>query len=206
MPTILFNKPFGVLSQFTPEGNHRALDEFHFPKGVYAAGRLDHDSEGALLLTDDGKLIHKLLDPKNGHPRTYLVQVEGQISEAAIQKLENGVLIKGYRTQKCRAEIVPETRRSLATPSAGSFSGKHSHILDKNHPDRGQKPPGSAHDRRGRLSNTAPYPHSNWKALPFWIKTRRMETRPIFIPRPSLVVVRDKRLVGSWELELKTDN
>ena len=108
MPTILFNKPFGVLSQFTPEGNHRALDEFHVPKGVYAAGLLDHDSEGALLLTDAGKLIHKLLDPKNGHPRTYLVQVEGQISEAAIQKLENGVLIKGYRTQKCRAEIVPE--------------------------------------------------------------------------------------------------
>ncbi|MBP5557264.1 MAG: hypothetical protein J6X65_06160 [Bacteroidales bacterium] len=72
----MFNKPFGVLSQFTPEGGHRALDEFGFPAGVYAAGRLDHDSEGALLLTDDGRLIKQLLDPKNAHPRTYLAQVE----------------------------------------------------------------------------------------------------------------------------------
>ena len=73
---ILFNKPFGVLSQFTPEAGHRALNEFGFPEGVYAAGRLDHDSEGALLLTDDGKLIKRLLDPKFEHPRTYLAQVD----------------------------------------------------------------------------------------------------------------------------------
>jgi 16S rRNA U516 pseudouridylate synthase RsuA-like enzyme len=59
---ILFNKPFGVLSQFTPESGHPALNTFAFPPGVYAAGRLDHDSEGALLLTDNGKLIKKLLD------------------------------------------------------------------------------------------------------------------------------------------------
>ena len=73
---ILFNKPFGVLSQFTPEAGHRALDEFGFPPNVYAAGRLDHDSEGALLLTDNGPLIKKLLDPKFEHPRTYLAQVD----------------------------------------------------------------------------------------------------------------------------------
>ena len=71
---ILFNKPFGVLSQFTPKAGHRALDEFGFPPNVYAAGRLDHDSEGALLLTDDGKLIKKLLDPKFEHPRSYLTE------------------------------------------------------------------------------------------------------------------------------------
>jgi 23S rRNA pseudouridine2457 synthase len=103
---ILFNKPFGVLSQFTPEAGHRALDEFGFPPGVYAAGRLDHDSEGALLLTDDGKLIKKLLDPKFEHPRTYLAQVDGQITEDAVRKLCAGVDIKGYHTKPCKAKIV----------------------------------------------------------------------------------------------------
>lgn len=106
MPNILFNKPFGVLSQFTPEGNHRALNEFGFPPGVYPAGRLDHDSEGALLLSDDGKFIKKLLDPEMRHPRTYLVQVEGNITEEALQKLEAGVTIKGYRTKPCTAKAV----------------------------------------------------------------------------------------------------
>ena len=103
---ILFNKPFGVLSQFTPEAGHRALDEFGFPPNVYAAGRLDHDSEGALLLTDDGKLIKKLLDPKFEHPRTYLAQVDGQITQEAVNQLKRGVTIKGYRTKPCQAKIV----------------------------------------------------------------------------------------------------
>ena len=103
---ILFNKPYGVLSQFTPEAGHRALDEFGFPPGVYAAGRLDHDSEGALLLTDDGKLIKKLLDPKFEHPRTYLVQVDGQITPEAVRQLSKGVTIKGYRTKPCHVEMV----------------------------------------------------------------------------------------------------
>ena len=103
---ILFNKPFGILSQFTPEAGHRALDEFGFPAGVYAAGRLDHDSEGALLLTDDGPLIKKLLDPRFAHPRTYLAQVDGQITTEAVRTLERGVVIKGYRTKPCQAEIV----------------------------------------------------------------------------------------------------
>lgn len=104
---ILFNKPFGVLSQFTPESGHPALDTFGFPSGVYAAGRLDHDSEGALLLTDNGKLIKKLLDPKFEHPRTYLAQVDGQITEEAVRRLAAGVDIKRYHTKPCRARIVP---------------------------------------------------------------------------------------------------
>ncbi|MBR4468511.1 MAG: pseudouridine synthase [Bacteroidales bacterium] len=103
---ILFNKPYGVLSQFTPEAGHRALDEFGLPAEVYAAGRLDHDSEGALLLTDDGKLIKKLLDPKFEHPRTYLAQVDGQITPEAIRQLQKGMVIKGYRTKPCKAEMV----------------------------------------------------------------------------------------------------
>ena len=105
---ILFNKPFGVLSQFTPESGHAALDTFGFPPGVYAAGRLDHDSEGVLLLTDNGKLIKKLLDPKFEHPRTYLAQVDGQITEEAVRQLAKGVDIKGYHTKPCKAEIAEE--------------------------------------------------------------------------------------------------
>ena len=102
---ILFNKPYGVLSQFTPEAGHPALNEFGFPPGVYAAGRLDHDSEGALLLTDGGKLIKRLLDPKFEHPRTYLAQVDGQITPEAIKQLSKGVTIKGYHTKPCQAEL-----------------------------------------------------------------------------------------------------
>ena len=105
---ILFNKPYGVLSQFTPEAGHQALNEFGLPLGVYAAGRLDHDSEGALLLSDNGKLIKKLLDPKFEHPRTYLAQVDGQITPEAMHQLEKGVNIKGYHTKPCKAEIVSE--------------------------------------------------------------------------------------------------
>ena len=106
MAVILFNKPFGVLSQFTPESGHPALDTFGFPPEVYAAGRLDHDSEGALLLTDNGKLIKKLLDPQFEHPRTYLAQVDGQITQEAVHRLCEGVDIKGYHTKPCKAEIV----------------------------------------------------------------------------------------------------
>ena len=105
---ILFNKPYGVLSQFTPEAGHRALDEFGFPPGVYAAGRLDHDSEGALLLTDEGPLVKRLLDPKYEHPRTYWAQVDGQITQEAVRQLIKGVNLKGYRTKPCRAEIIDE--------------------------------------------------------------------------------------------------
>ena len=112
---ILFNKPYGVLSQFTPEGGHPALDGFGFPPGVYAAGRLDHDSEGALLLTDDGRLVKRLLDPKNAHPRTYLAQVDGEITDEALQMLRKGVVIKGYRTRSCQAEraLPPEECRAF---------------------------------------------------------------------------------------------
>lgn len=105
---LLFNKPYGVLSQFTPEAGHRALDEFGFPPGVYAAGRLDHDSEGALLLTDEGPLVKRLLDPKYEHPRTYWAQVDGQITQEAVRQLMRGVNLKGYRTKPCRAEIIDE--------------------------------------------------------------------------------------------------
>ena len=84
---VLFNKPYGVLSQFTPEGKWRALGEFITLKDVYVAGRLDADSEGLLILTDDGKLQARIADPKHKLEKTYWAQVEGSPSDADLQLL-----------------------------------------------------------------------------------------------------------------------
>lgn len=108
---ILF-KPFGMLSQFSREGDHSALSDlaFSFPKDCYPVGRLDHDSEGLLLLTNDKALNHQLLDPQYKHQRTYWVQVEGVINEEAIGKLESGVEIsingKKHKTLPAKAKAI----------------------------------------------------------------------------------------------------
>ncbi len=103
---IILHKPYGVLSQFTAEvPGQRTLAEFDLPKDLYAAGRLDSDSEGLLLLTNDGPLIKKLLEP-GGHERAYLVQVEGIPTSEAIAELERGVTIQKYRTLPARARLL----------------------------------------------------------------------------------------------------
>ena len=103
---IIFNKPFNVLSQFTSEDGARNLSEFNLPKDVYAAGRLDKDSEGLLLLTNDGPLIKKLLEPEEKSWKTYLVQVEKVPSREALKKLEDGVSIKGGKTLPAQVELL----------------------------------------------------------------------------------------------------
>ena len=103
---IAFNKPYGVLSQFTGAEGQRTLAEFSLPGKVYAAGRLDKDSEGLLILSDDGPFIKKLLDPENGHERIYWAQVEGVPTKEAMLKLAGGIEIKGYRSKPCRAVIL----------------------------------------------------------------------------------------------------
>jgi len=101
---IAFHKPYGVLSQFTPDGSpNRPLADFGFPREVYAVGRLDADSEGLLLLSDEAGLNHRLLDPAAGHRRTYWVQVERIPGDAALRDLENGLWIQERRTRKARA-------------------------------------------------------------------------------------------------------
>lgn len=106
---LLFYKPYGVLSQFTDEGTgHLTLKKYINVPGVYAAGRLDRDSEGLLLLTNDGGMISKLTNPDRHVPKTYLVQVEGLISSHKLEKFAKGVSLRGYTTLPCRVREIPE--------------------------------------------------------------------------------------------------
>lgn len=107
-----FYKPFGILSQFSDADGHKGLGSLlEVPKDVYPIGRLDRDSEGLLLLTNDQKLNHKLLNPKFEHWRTYLVQVEGIPTHEHIHQLQKGTTIrinkKDYKTKPCKASIIP---------------------------------------------------------------------------------------------------
>ena len=142
---LAFNKPYGVLSQFTKEApHHRTLAEFGFPPGVYPVGRLDADSEGLLLLSDEKGLADRLLNPSGRHPRTYWSQVEGTPSETDLRPLElGGLRIRGHCTLPCRARLM---RR-----------------------------PGAAHDRRHRLSHAPASARQNRKFLLVGTETRRME-------------------------------
>lgn len=105
---IALNKPFGVLCQFTDRDGRPTLSDYVQQKDVYAAGRLDRDSEGLLLLTDDGALAHRLTDPRHKQPKTYLVQVEGEIGEAAMTSLRDGLRLNDGRTLPARAELTAE--------------------------------------------------------------------------------------------------
>lgn len=109
MTLVLFNKPYGVLSQFTDRGtttSRATLSEFIDLPGVYPAGRLDRDSEGLLLLTDDGRLQARIADPKFKLPKTYLVQVEGEPGPEALDCLRNGVVLKDGMTRPAEAERI----------------------------------------------------------------------------------------------------
>lgn len=106
---IIFHKPYGVLSQFTQETpKHSTLKDYIDVPDVYPVGRLDWDSEGLLLLTNDGKLQHRLSDPRFGHKRTYWVQVERIPDIDAINKLQTGVEIQDYRTRPASVRLLPE--------------------------------------------------------------------------------------------------
>ncbi len=127
---IAFHKPYGVLCQFTPDlPGQRTLADFGFPAGVYPVGRLDMDSEGLLLLSDEPGFNNRLLDPKTAHPRTYLAQVEGVPTPEAVTQLKlGGILIQGYRTRPCQARLLegepvvaprdPPVRFRLAIPTS----------------------------------------------------------------------------------------
>ncbi len=116
---LLLYKPFDVLSQFTSGADgcgHTTLKDFVSVPAVYAVGRLDRDSEGLLLLTDDGPMQHRLSHPKFGHRRQYWVQVERQPDETALQQLRLGVTIRGYRTRPAQVRAIAEPRLPPRNP------------------------------------------------------------------------------------------
>lgn len=125
---ILFNKPCGVLTQFTSESGHRTLKDFISTPGVYAAGRLDADSEGLVVLTDDGQLQASISDPRYRKPKTYWVQVEGIPGVDVLTQLERGVDLGDYVTLPCKARCMeqpaglwprdPPIRHRAAIPTA----------------------------------------------------------------------------------------
>ncbi|MGB9663906.1 MAG: pseudouridine synthase [Ignavibacteria bacterium] len=106
---FIFNKPYRVLCQFSPaEGKLTLSDFLSLPKDVYPVGRLDYDSEGLIILTNDGLLHHKLIDPRFAHSRTYWVQVEGLPGQTAIEKLSKGIVIENKKTRKANVRLLNE--------------------------------------------------------------------------------------------------
>jgi 23S rRNA pseudouridine2457 synthase len=103
---LLFNKPYGVICQFSPDGMHPTLADYIAVPDVYPAGRLDTDSEGLLLLTDDGGLQHRIADPQHKLAKTYWVQVEGEPDAAALQQLRCGVQLKDGMTLPAEAQLI----------------------------------------------------------------------------------------------------
>jgi 23S rRNA pseudouridine2457 synthase len=116
MRYLLFYKPYGVLSQFTDEEGRKTLKDYIPIPDVYPVGRLDWDSEGLMLLTDDGRLQHRLSDPQYGHPRTYWVQVERIPDDVALARLAAGVEIQNYRTKPARVKLLEEPELPVREP------------------------------------------------------------------------------------------
>jgi 23S rRNA pseudouridine2457 synthase len=106
--TILLNKPLGVICQFTPEGNYPTLKQFIKVPNVYPAGRLDTDSEGLVVLTDDGALQKQISSPQHRIIKTYWAQVEGEATEAQLQQLKRGVDLGDFITQTAGIKVIPE--------------------------------------------------------------------------------------------------
>lgn len=106
MPLILFNKPFGVMCQFSAHESRPTLADYIDQPGIYPAGRLDADSEGLVLLTDDGRLQHRISHPRRKQPKTYIVQVEGQPSQEQLERLAGPLDLGDFVTQRCEAKQI----------------------------------------------------------------------------------------------------
>ena len=113
MPTLVFYKPYGVLPSFTDQAGRPTLAKYVAIPGVYAAGRLDLDSEGLLVLTSDGALAHYITDPRHELPKVYLAQVERMPTEEALEQLRQGVRLKGRRTKPAEVQVLSDV---LALP------------------------------------------------------------------------------------------
>lgn len=114
---VLFNKPFNVLCQFTDNEGRENLSNFIHIRNIYAAGRLDYDSEGLVILTDDGKLQNKISDPKNKLEKTYWVQIEGIPNKESLSKLRKGILLKDGFTKPTKAKLIAEPNIQERNPT-----------------------------------------------------------------------------------------
>lgn len=132
MTTLLFNKPFRVLSQFTDASGRETLKDFVDIAGVYPAGRLDYDSEGLLVLTDDGALKQRLAEPRQGTPKTYLAQVEGVPDVASLKRLEKGLRLNDGPTRPARVRLLARSPGWLwkREPPVAPRSGKRTTWLE----------------------------------------------------------------------------
>ncbi len=111
---VLFHKPYGVVSQFGALSGKKTLADFGLPKNVYPCGRLDYDSEGLLILSDDGRLQSRLCEPRHNVPRTYWAQVERAPGEAALLKLSGGLVLKDGPSKPCRARLMEKEPATFA--------------------------------------------------------------------------------------------
>jgi 23S rRNA pseudouridine2457 synthase len=140
---IAFHKPFGVVSQFTSDGSdNRTLAEFGFPKNVYSIGRLDADSEGLLLLSDEPEWNERLLHPRHAHEREYWAEVERIPTPEALKRLECGVFVQGRKTRPCRVwmlEPQPEIRWGEATDEPARADARPTGIPPRHPPIRFRK-------------------------------------------------------------------
>jgi len=164
----LIYKPYQVLTQFGREADKASLaDHFHVPRDVYPVGRLDYDSEGLLILTNDKSLNHRLLNPRFAHEREYWVQVDGAVTPAALEQLQRGVRIavdgKPYHTQGCQAFFFEEEpavppRNPPTWNTAYTLSQRDTGALDPADIKGGKEPAGKENDGSRGFPHVEAYP------------------------------------------------
>ncbi len=155
---ILVNKPFGCVCQFSPSGDRPTLADLVPVPGVYPAGRLDTDSEGLLVLTDDGRLQARIADPRHKLEKGYWVQVEGTPAEGALEALRRGVDLGDFVTRPGLGGRHRRAARAVAPGPSHSRPAGHPHGLARRADPGGPQPPGPADDREGGAAHPAPHP------------------------------------------------
>lgn len=167
---LLFNKPYGVVCQFRRDGLHPTLADYIAVPDLYPAGRLDADSEGLLLLTDDGMLQHRITDPQHKLAKIYWVQVEGEPSEMALAQLRNGVTLSDFVTLPAKARLMEEPANLWQrTPPIRQRKNKPTNQLAGIDYSRGQESSGAPYDRCRGLSYFALDSLPDWRVDVGWV-------------------------------------